>query len=185
MLAAEAELSRLLREESVSCCRRLPAQDALFINTHPREIGGEELLTSLADFRRALPDRRVVVEIHEAAVTEIDAVRGLLGELAELGCELAYDDFGAGQTRLLELAEATPAFLKFDLRLVRDLAAASAGRRRLVGGLVTMARELGIATIAEGIENEDDARACREAGFDYAQGFLYGRPTPAVEIAPA
>lgn len=182
-MAAEAELSRLLREESIASCRALPA-GALFINTHPREIGSPQLLPSLAAFRRAVPDRQIVVEIHEGVVTGIEAMCRLHQELADLGLELAYDDFGAGQARLLELAEAPPAYLKFDISLVRDLATASAGRKSLAAGLVAVARELGISTIAEGVESQADAVACSDAGFDFVQGYHYGRPVAVAELGP-
>lgn len=182
-LGAEAELSRLLREESAAGAALLPADAALFINTHSEEIGSVELLDSLAAFRQAVGHRRVIVEIHEAAVTDPTTLCELGQELGALDFGLAYDDFGVGQARLLELSEQPPEFLKFDISLVRDLASASDRRRTLASSLVAMASDLGIATIAEGIETAADASACREAGFDYAQGFLFGRPLPAEEIA--
>ena len=82
----------------------------------------------------------------------------------------------------MELTDLPPDFLKFDLSMVRGLETAPDERRKLTGGLVSMARELGIATIAEGIETTGDAKACRGLGFDYAQGYLFGRPAAAEDI---
>lgn len=182
VLGAEAELSRILRQESAASSRALPAGLTLFINTHPEEFGMSDLLRSLADFRRAVGNRRVVVEIHERAVTDPQMTRELGRELKALDLGLAYDDFGAGEARLVELTELPPDFLKFDLGMIRDLDSATPGRRKLTAGLVAMARELGIATVAEGIETAGGAAACRELGFDYAQGYYFGRPAPVEEL---
>ena len=93
--------------------------------------------------------------------------------------ELAYDDFGAGQARLVVLTEVPPDFLKFDRGLVGGIEQAPASRMKLVEGLVTVAADLGIATIAEGIESEGEKATCRQLGFSYGQGYHLGRPAPA------
>ena len=52
-------------------------------------------------------------------------------------------------------------------------------RRRMMETLVQMVRDLDIRALAEGIETAEEAEACRDLGFDFAQGFFYGRPSPA------
>ena len=123
----------------------------------------------------------IVLEIHEAAVTQTsDSMRLLQGRefRGNINIGLAYDDFGAGQARLVELVEVPPDYLKFDIELVRGLSKASQERQKMVERLVQMTTELGIAALAEGIEEESDHEVCRQLGFGYCQGFLYGKPKP-------
>jgi EAL domain-containing protein (putative c-di-GMP-specific phosphodiesterase class I) len=96
----------------------------------------------------------------------------------EINVGLAYDDFGAGQARLFELAEAPPHYLKFDRRFVTGLHTAPITRQRLVSSLVAAARELLVKTIAEGVEDQHEADACLRAGFSHGQGYHFGRPRP-------
>jgi EAL domain-containing protein (putative c-di-GMP-specific phosphodiesterase class I) len=95
--------------------------------------------------------------------------------------ELAFDDFGAGQARLIELTETLPDYVKFDVQLIRGIHAASAGRQKALATLVRLVHDLGIATLAEGVELAEERAACHQLGFDLAQGFYLGRPEPLVQ----
>ena len=108
-------------------------------------------------------------------------MRELHAELRELDMRLAYDDFGAGENRLVELVEAPPDFLKFDISLVRDLDV-SEHRQQLLASLLKVTRDLNITSVAEGIETAGEAEACQRAGFELAQGFFFGRPAPAAQL---
>ena len=88
----------------------------------------------------------------------------------------AYDDFGAGQARLLELAEVPAHYVKFDRSLVNNLHRANPRKRQLVKNLVEMVLSAGSIPLAEGIECEEEAQACIDAGFKLIQGYLVGRP---------
>jgi EAL domain-containing protein (putative c-di-GMP-specific phosphodiesterase class I) len=125
----------------------------------------------------------VTLEIHESAATRIEEIRRLRCLLTELQMTLAYDDFGAGQARLVELAEVPPDYLKFDMQLVQGIQDASAARQQMLATLVRMADEMGIQTLAEGMETAADAETCRELGFHLGQGFHYGCPAPAAKYA--
>jgi EAL domain-containing protein (putative c-di-GMP-specific phosphodiesterase class I) len=92
--------------------------------------------------------------------------------------QLAYDDFGAGQARLDELARVAPDCVKFDMRLIRDLDQAPAERRIVTERLVALVRELGSVPLAEGVESQAEAEACAQIGFELAQGYYFGRPAP-------
>jgi len=179
VVGAEAKLSRLFRRRGALDCRRLPAELVYFFNTHPAELREEGLLDSLEQLRAAHPELRVVLEIHEAAITEPASMARLQESLRELGIGLAYDDFGAGQTRLNELAAAPPDFLKFDRGMIEGIDRDRGSRSQLLAALVKMAGELGIRSIAEGIERQAEAEACADLGFELGQGFLLGIPAPA------
>jgi EAL domain-containing protein (putative c-di-GMP-specific phosphodiesterase class I) len=155
----------------------MPANNVLFVNTHPAEIDDLELLIfSLGELRNLEPNRHLVLEIHEGAVTCGAQMRTLRTQLNEMKIGLAYDDFGAGQARLVELVDVPPDYLKFDMSLVQNLESASIERQRMLASLVQMVHDLGIAPLAEGIELAGDHEICRQIGFQFGQGFFYGYP---------
>ncbi|HEX4416039.1 MAG TPA: EAL domain-containing protein [Lacipirellulaceae bacterium] len=184
VLNLEGELSRILREEGVRCGQILPTDHALFVNTHPVEMDDLDLmLFSLSELRELEPRRPLMLEIHEASVTCGDQMRNTRAALKDLQIGLAYDDFGAGQARLVELVDVPPDYLKFDMRLVQNLESASIERLRMLASLVKMVTDLGITPLAEGIELEADHEICRQMGFQCGQGFLYGFPVSPKEFA--
>jgi EAL domain-containing protein (putative c-di-GMP-specific phosphodiesterase class I) len=119
-----------------------------------------------------------VLELHEEAVTDAGAMRQLRERLVVLGVGLAYDDFGAGQARLSELADAPPDYLKLDKTLIHGPHQAPA-RQELVRALVRVGADLGIRLIAEGVEAEEEAAVCLRLGCEFGQGYYFGRPQPA------
>ncbi|HMO83503.1 MAG TPA: EAL domain-containing protein [Lacipirellulaceae bacterium] len=183
VLDLESELSRMMRSEGVKCGGDLPGRPLLFANTHPIELQEQGVLEfSLRELRELTPDAPLVLEIHEAAVTCVEQMRQLRRVLNDLDIKLAYDDFGAGQARLVELGDVPPDYLKFDIDLVRGIDSASSERQRMLASLVKIVNDLGIASLAEGIESEAEHTTCREMGFCFAQGFFYGKPALASEF---
>ncbi len=174
------ELSVLLREEAIRVSHELQHCSLLFVNTHPQELTQTGLMESLRSTREFYPSLPLVLEIHEHAVSDRHQMQELRAALADLNIGLAYDDFGAGQSRLNELVEIPPDFLKFDISLIRDIHRANPSRYRMLATLVQMVRDLGIAPLAEGVECKEESDACAELQFEVGQGFYYGRPAPAV-----
>jgi EAL domain-containing protein (putative c-di-GMP-specific phosphodiesterase class I) len=181
-LGAEVELSRLFRRRAVELCRDRPRVSALFLNTHPRELEQPGLVESMEELRAMAPHLDLTLEIHESALAQPEAMAALRDRLSEINVGIAYDDFGAGQARLLELAEAPPHYLKFDRKFVTNIADGPSSRRRLLASLVAAARELLVKTVAEGVETESEADVCSKLGFTHAQGFHFGRPAPVGEF---
>lgn len=176
-LGQERQLSELLRRESVAIATKLEKPGNLFLNTHPKEVIEPPLVESLRFLRQMAPSLKMTIEIHEAAIVVPESMLEFREVLRELDMQLAYDDFGAGQARLDELAQAPPDCLKFDIKLIRDIDTASAGRRELIGSLVRVVHQIGVTPLAEGVETAGEAAACRDLGFVLAQGFYFGRPT--------
>lgn len=174
----EDRLSQMCRARAVAEFVGRPADQMLFLNAHPHEHLGEELIRSFAGLRRKAGDRTLVLEIHEAAVPDMKSMLEFAAAMRDLGIKLAYDDFGAGQSRLVELALAPPDFLKIDRGLLTGISTAETGRRALLQSLISHANGVGIATVAEGLDNGDDVRCCHEIGFTHFQGFHLGRPAP-------
>ena len=177
-IGKEAELSRLFRRKAVEMVKDRHDLPTLFLNTHPAEMETPGLLESLEELRRLAPHLDLALEIHESALAQTQFIVWLRTKLSEINVGIAYDDFGAGQARLLELAEAPPHFLKFDQRFISGIDQAPPSRRRLLASLVAAARELLVKTVAEGVETPAEAEVCAKVGFTHAQGFHFGRPMP-------
>lgn len=171
------ELSQLFRRLAVVFSKRLRPGSKLFLNVHAAEISSPSFFDSLAEAKRlAPPDHPIVIEIAESSVTDVSAMGKIKASLGELGFGFAYDDFGAGQARLLELTDIPPDYLKLDMGLIQGIEAAKP-RQDLVQALLRVVGSLGIQVIAEGIETEEVAAMCEQLGCHLGQGYLFGRPT--------
>lgn len=125
-----------------------------------------------------MPPGALVLEVTESAVVE---QVGTLREARALGVAVAMDDFGTGYSSFSSLRRLPIGTLKIDKAFV-DGVATDPVQYALVDGIVRMARELRLATVAEGIENQDQHDRLRVAGCQYGQGFLYSRPLPAAQL---
>jgi EAL domain-containing protein (putative c-di-GMP-specific phosphodiesterase class I) len=119
-----------------------------------------------------------VIEIPESAVTDVTAMADLRSALNNLGVEFAYDDFGTGQTRLLEMTAVPPHYLKFDKTIIQGIETEPA-RQEMVAALVRIADTLRTRVIAEGIETPETVAVCRQLGCPFGQGFLLAPPASA------
>ena len=79
------------------------------------------MVDSLRDLRVKFPDQPITLEVHEAAATSPQMMKQLRQTLDALDMKLAYDDFGAGQSRLVELATVCPDVVKFDIKFIREI----------------------------------------------------------------
>jgi EAL domain-containing protein (putative c-di-GMP-specific phosphodiesterase class I) len=180
-VGAEAELSQVFREKALELVGVKSRFPALFLNVHPAELERPGLVPAVVEARAKAPQLRMTLEVHEGALADLESVDRLRTQLNRSGVGIAYDDFGAGQARLLELAEVPPHYLKFDMSFVRGIDTAPASRQRLLTSLVSVARDLLVYTVAEGVETAEEADVCMRIGFTHAQGFFFGRPRPIEE----
>jgi diguanylate cyclase (GGDEF)-like protein len=125
-----------------------------------------------------LPSERLVLEITETAtVSELSGAIARLRELKALGVAIALDDFGTGYSPLTHLRSFPVDIVKIDRSFVRDLEH-SAEDRSIISGIIDIARDLGLRTIAEGIETTSQRDIMRELGCDAGQGYLWTEPVP-------
>lgn len=177
-LHKEVRLSELFRQVGVEQAQRSGITHHLFINTVPAEMDIRYLQTSLQALRLQAPNLPLVLEVHETTMTTLTLMQELSALLRDLDIQLAYDDFGTGQARLVELMAVPPDYLKFDIVLIRDIDQRSARAKQVVQTLVNMARDLGTKTLAEGIERQEELDTCIQLGFDLGQGYFLGLPMP-------
>ena len=120
--------------------------------------------------------KRLLLEVTEShKLDDLDAANALVQQLRVGGHEVCLDDFGAGSASLDYLRRLETDVVKFDGRFVRSLET----RPRdvtLLKRLSELCRELGISTVAEMIETEEVAKLAADAGVEFGQGWLFGRP---------
>ncbi len=119
---------------------------------------------------------RVELEITESmAMEDADFVADKLNDLAQIGVKVAIDDFGTGFSSLSYLQRLRVDRLKIDRSFVQELCTNQRGRQ-VAEMVIQLGRKLGLAVIAEGVEEVDQANMLLELGCQEAQGYLYGRP---------
>jgi EAL domain-containing protein (putative c-di-GMP-specific phosphodiesterase class I) len=132
--------------------------------------------------RHDIAPGRLIVEILEtvAADTHDDSVVATLGALRNQGVGLDLDDFGVGQASLLSIRRYGVRRIKIDRSFVIGIDT-DPGQRSTVAAIVSMAREMGLSTLAEGVETEAERQAVASIGCAYLQGFAIGKPMPLPE----
>jgi diguanylate cyclase (GGDEF)-like protein len=129
------------------------------------------------------PRGRLTVEIVENGLIEdLGAAAALLSELRAGGCRVAIDDFGTGYSSLAYLKSLPLDYLKIDKQLAGDICGAPRDRI-VVRGVIDMARSLGLAVIAEGVETEEQLGLLAREGCNYYQGFLFSEPVESTVLA--
>ncbi len=130
-----------------------------------------------------MPAARLQLEITESLAAQDECVQATLRELKTLGVKLALDDFGTGYSSLACLHLLPVDTVKIDRSFIIH-ALTVEYHRVLIEATIRVARTLGMRTVAEGIETQDQAVLMRQLCCDAGQGYLYGRPMTAAELAP-
>lgn len=168
------ELGAVVHTRAAEALRR-DENLTLFVN-----VDVEELMGPISADQDALSEyaHRVVLEVTERApISELPEVRERASALREKGYRFAIDDLGGGYAGLTTLALMHPQFVKVDQALIRDVDTQPV-KRKIVGSLVALTRQLGIGCIVEGVETEAERDALAVLDCDLMQGFLFGRPGP-------
>ena len=160
-------------------------------NVSARQLHDPDFVTdvtaALAD--SGLPSDRLVLELTESAVLRGQQVSRTLHELDALGVKLALDDFGTGESSLSLLRSFPAAIVKLDKSFVDGIEiddgnpAASDARQAVARAVIQLAGAFGLDTVAEGVENAEQAAVLRELGYTLGQGFHLGRPMSAPDMS--
>ena len=127
----------------------------------------------------AVPKDRLVVEITEQDLAQAtDSFTEQLRMIHESGYRLWLDDFGSGYSSLNVFGRYHIDRIKFDMELVRHLDDNGGANRVIMESITEMCRRMGVHTLAEGIETDEQYRFLREIGCEMIQGFLFFRPEP-------
>ncbi len=154
------------------------------VNLSPVQFRRSRLVEIAA---RALQENRLPAECLEFELTESLLIREdaaileTLTALKGLGVKLSIDDFGTGYSSLAYLKRFNVDKLKIDQSFIRELCS-NPDDEAIVSAVITMARQLRLRTVAEGVENAEQATMLRRFDCDEVQGFLFGRPMPAADF---
>jgi EAL domain-containing protein (putative c-di-GMP-specific phosphodiesterase class I) len=170
MIGEAVRVAVLLRERNLPC--------AISVN-----IAAYDLIeTSLADIiRKALARYQglagdIKLELTETSVaSDPQRVKHVLLELSELGIYASVDDFGTGYSSLSYLSLFPIRELKIDRTFVSDMIG-NPRNRSIVRSTIVMARELGLVTVAEGVEDDQTLQMLKKDGCDLAQGYVIAKP---------
>ncbi|CAH2602913.1 EAL domain-containing protein [Rhodovastum atsumiense] len=161
-----------------------PASVRVAVNVSPAQFRSGTLVAeveaALAESR--LPAARLDLEITEAAIlTDDAAILATLHRLRASGIRVALDDFGTGYSSLSYLRHFPLDKLKIDRSFVVGLDSSHASAS-IVRAIVTLARSLGLVSIAEGVETPEQLHHLRRLGCDEIQGHLFAAPRPNEEV---
>ena len=162
-----------------------PAADHLTmgVNVSGIQFARDNLAKVVTDAlaRAELPGDRLKLEITESALVENpDLANQVLRQLKDLNICLALDDFGTGYSSLSYLQRFPIDVLKIDRSFITDMLAVQ-DNYKIVNVILTLARNLGKETVAEGIETTELADTLRSLGCQQGQGFLFARGLSAIE----
>jgi len=158
----------------------------LSLNMSARSIGYPRWSQSLKKGLRSGPDigERLILEITEnSAMTLPELVTTFMDDIQGRGVAFALDNFGAGNSAIRFFKDCLFDILKIDGQFIRKIDTNS-DNLMLVKALLGVARDFGMMTVAQSVENPEEAECLRQLGVDCMQGFLFGAPTVHPPWAP-
>ncbi len=161
-----------------------PAGVRVLVNLSPRQLASTGLFQAVQDALReaGLDPARLEIEITETSLLQMSrAVGALMDTLQSMGIRIALDDFGTGYSSLSHLRQFTFDTIKIDRSFVADVTARpdSSAIVRAVAGLAV---DMGLGTIAEGVETTDQLALLHQIGCREVQGHLFSPARPIAEV---
>jgi EAL domain-containing protein (putative c-di-GMP-specific phosphodiesterase class I) len=156
----------------------------LSLNVTERELQNATFKEEVAEQIRTagIPSEQVVLELSENAFVDFEGHEEVLEDLRSTGVRIALDDFGTGYSSLMQLQKLPIDIVKLDRAFVSALT--SGGQRALgvLEGLLQVISAVELTLVVEGVETESEADVLVSLGCQFAQGYLYGRPAPAMDV---
>ncbi len=152
-------------------------------NLYPKSLGDKEFMQAVVE-KCLTANARITLEITERAIVDnIESVKETFSFLKDAcyGLYIAVDDFGTGYSAFSYLKDLPLDYLKIDISFVRDITKTEKDKA-LVSAMVQMAHSLGLRTIAEGVETEEQLNILRDIDCDMAQGYYFSKPIPEHEV---
>jgi len=161
-----------------NCVLQGTGQAWIFLNVSPALIlEGHSTRTILPRVleRYGVPAHRVVVEILETTAYDEENLARCVQYFRDLGCLVAIDDFGAGESNFERIWRLKPDIVKLDRSMVVE-AMRTSRVRRILPGLVSLIHEAGCLVVMEGLETAEHALIAMESDVDFVQGYYFGEP---------
>lgn len=162
-----------------------PQLDRIAVNISPLQFRQHEFVERVKNHleRWQVSPERLELELTEGLLIEqIDVAIEKMRELRQLGVRFAIDDFGTGYSSLAYLNKLPLDILKINQSFIRNMFDDNSSKA-IVTSIITMAKLLGFELVAEGVETEEQLNYLRDQGCETYQGYLFGKPVPAHELA--
>jgi diguanylate cyclase (GGDEF)-like protein len=156
----------------------------LSVNVSPEQFIAKDFITIVENIlqKTGLKPQNLELEITERTTVEnIDYTIELLAQLNQMGVKTAIDDFGTGYSSLNYIKEFAINTLKIDKSFIDDFLD-NLNNRAIVNTIITLAHNLNLKVVAEGVEDREQAEQLKKAGCDIIQGYYYSHPAPLEEI---
>lgn len=156
----------------------------LFLNTQPRTVSAPHFVPALIELIRQHDFREedIVLELTEQqSILNPQGLNATLSELRERGFGFALDDYGSGFANLHLVQDLELDYIKIDGFFCRDIHL-DPRKQAIVASTVEMAQQLGIRTILERVEDQDEFEMAQRLGLDYVQGYYFSPPVPGSEL---
>jgi diguanylate cyclase (GGDEF)-like protein len=166
------------------CWQRRGLDISIAINVSASNLQDRHFLDDIhnALATHQMPGSRLGLELTESAImADIHHANAILQQLHVQGIHIAVDDFGTGYSSLSYLKTLPLSEVKIDKSFVLELLT-NTNDRAIVRAILAMSHELGVAVVAEGIENNESLEMLKHLGCDLAQGYFIGRPQPAAQF---
>ncbi len=154
------------------------SQITLSVNVSNHTLTDPDWLKTVNFELRDYPDvaSRLIVEITESvAMSDVNQTLRVIRVLQDLGCRIALDDFGAGQTAFTQLKDLALDIVKIDKSFVREMDREE--NKHFIRTLHSLASAMNLETVAEGAETIAEADVLARDGIDHIQGFVHGLPS--------
>ena len=177
-------LTHLIMRKAIEAAQQWPESVRVSVNVSPIQINSE-LVDQVRDIIKetGFDPKRLELEVTEdVLIKDFDQTASMFSRLRALGVQVAMDDFGAGFTSLANLRRLNFDRIKIDRSFVRSIESA-ADAASIVHAIVSLGRGLGMKVTAEGVENAEQQLFLRAAGVHSMQGYRFGKPQSANEIA--
>lgn len=178
MLCIEAALREAL------VLRPAHQRSKLFINTQPRSMTNPDFAPMVIDRVAAagFQNDEIVFELTEQqTIVNPQAFARTLGQLREQGFAIALDDYGVGFANLRLVQDLRPEYVKLSGYFCRDIHK-DEHKQLIVASTAELCQRIGIPTILESVEYEEELACVRTLGITHAQGYYFARPAPAEEL---
>ncbi len=178
-------LSEALLSKAFHAAKPFSGKVRLSVNLSPAQLHDRDL----PDFLRKIADehefdlQRLTVELTESAlVDDLNLAGAIAADLKSLGLRLSLDDFGTGYSSLLHLQSLPFDELKLDRSFVKSMVE-SRQSRKITATVIGLGVSLGLQTVCEGIEYQEQADLLLWQGGGLGQGWLFGKPMPSEQLA--
>ncbi|WP_154223629.1 EAL domain-containing protein [Marinicella rhabdoformis] len=180
-LAEETDLivdvGRLVFERACQVLSRLPEHYFININVSPKQLDNDLFLQHVVNLMKqnGVAPSRLKLEITETMVVDFEQANEWIHKCKALGFPICADDFGTGHSGMQQLVELDFDVLKVDQVFIRNMFE----NKKYATVLQSIARigtDLGMKLVAEGVEEKEQYQSLKLLGFDYGQGYYFGRP---------